>query len=133
MLLQDLSLMETSMYATQSGKRASQIRELCKKPLRIALIGGHTRNARHMIERGREAGWKIELHSGEVGGRGTKELRSQIARADIVIITTQVNSHGGMFLAKDYARRLGRFTTIIRREKFSELENAIIQFRNVCR
>ena len=88
------------------------------------------RNARHLIERGRTAGWKIERHSGDVGGRGTRELRSQIARADIVVITTQVNSHGGMFRAKDYARRLGRFTTVIRREKFAELENAIIRFEN---
>ncbi len=88
------------------------------------------RNVRHLIERGRMAGWKIERHSGEVGGRGTRELRSQIARADIVVITTRVNSHGGMFLAKDYARRFGRFTAVIRREKFAELENAIIRFEN---
>jgi hypothetical protein len=121
------------MHAAQSKIEISgEGRELCRKPLRIVLIGGHTRNARHLIERGRIAGWKIERHSGEVGGRGTQELRSQIARADIVIITTQVNSHGGMFRAKEYARRLGRFTTIIRREKFAELENAIIQFQKQC-
>jgi len=122
---------EIDMHATQSEtKGAGRIRKLCRKPLRIALIGGHMRNARHLIERGRTAGWKIERHSGEVGGRGTKELRSQIRRADIVVITTQVNSHGGMFRAKEYARRLGRFTTVIRREKFAELENAIIRFQN---
>jgi hypothetical protein len=118
------------MHATQSEtKGIGRMQELCIKPLRITLIGGHMRNVRHLIERGRVAGWRIERHSGDVGGRGTRELRSQIARADIVIITTQVNSHGSMFLAKDYARRLGRFTTIIRREKFAELENAIIQFQ----
>jgi hypothetical protein len=51
------------------------------------------------------AGWKIERHSGVVKGRGTKELRAQAERADIVVITTRVNSHGSMFLAKNYARR----------------------------
>jgi len=107
------------------------MRELCRKPPRIVLIGGHTRNVRHLIERGRTAGWEIESHSGEVGGRGTKDLRSQIARADIVIITTQVNSHGGMFRAKYYARRLGRFTRVIRRENFAELENAITRFHRL--
>jgi len=118
------------MHATQSDTtRIGRMQELRMKPLRIALIGGHMRNARHLVERGRTAGWKIERHSGNMGGRGTKELRSQIARADIVIITTQVNSHGSMFLAKEYARRLGRFTAVIRREKFAELENAIIQFQ----
>jgi hypothetical protein len=124
-------LVESAMHATQSETKGARIiRELCRKPLRIVLIGGHMRNARHLIERGRTAGWRIERHSGEVGGRGTKELRSQIARADIVVITTQVNSHGGMFRAKDYARRLGRFTAVIRREKFAELENAIARFQN---
>ena len=101
-----------------------------KKLLRIALIGGHTRNVRHLIERGKTVGWTIEQHSGEMKGRGTRSIESQIARADIVVITTQVNSHGGMFRAKHYARRFGRFTTIIRHENFSEIENAIIQFKN---
>jgi hypothetical protein len=119
------------MHVTQSKtKNTAKILESHRKPLRIVLIGGHTRNARHLIQRGRTVGWKIERHSGEVGGRGTKELRAQIGRADIVVITTQVNSHGSMFLAKDYARRLGRFTTIIRREKFAELEDAIFRFQN---
>jgi hypothetical protein len=119
------------MFGTQSEiKRMDKAAELFGRPLRIALIGGHTRNARQLIQRGWTAGWRIERHSGEVGGRGSKELRAQIGRADLVVITTQVNSHGGMFQAKDYARRLGRFVTVIRRDKFAEIENAIIQFQN---
>jgi hypothetical protein len=122
--------MEVIMQSIQSDtKRIDRMQESCRKPLHIALVGGHMRNARHLVERGRTAGWNVERHSGNVGGRGSKELRSQIARADIVIITTQVNSHGSMFLAKEYARRLGRFIAIIRREKFAELENAITQFQ----
>jgi hypothetical protein len=103
--------------------------EAFERPLRITLIGGHTRNALQLIRRGRMAGWNIERHSGEVGGRGSKELRAQIGLADLVVITTQVNSHGGMFQAKDYARRLGRFVAIIRRDRFAEIENAVIQFQ----
>jgi hypothetical protein len=38
-----------------------------------------------------------------------------------------------MFLAKDYARRLGRFITIIRRGKFAELEEAIVPFQTYSR
>jgi hypothetical protein len=105
--------------------------DACRKLLRIALVGGHTRNARQLIERGRMAGWKIERHSGEVGGRGIKELKAQIGRADVVVITTETNSHGGMFRAKEFARRLGRHTTIIRRDKFAELENAIIRYQSL--
>ena len=126
--------MEKTMYAVQTEtKSTGNIPESFGRQLRIILIGGHTRNVRHLIERGRTAGWNIESHSGEVRGRGTKELRAQIGRADIVVITTRVNSHGGMFLAKDYARRLGRFITVIRRVKFAELEDAIVRFQTYSR
>jgi hypothetical protein len=118
-----------SMNSTESDiKIAGENSGIYERP-KIVLIGGHTRNVRHLVERGRMAGWKMEQHSGVVKGRGTRELRAQVERADIVVITTRVNSHGGMFLAKDYARRFGRFVSIIRREKFAELENAVIRFQ----
>jgi hypothetical protein len=119
------------MQATQSGiKDTGEVRSSNGKPLRIALVGGHTRNVRHLIERAGTVGWEIERHSGEVTGRGAKELRTQIARADMVVITTRVNSHGGMYRAKDYARRYGIFATVIRRESFAEIENAISRFQD---
>jgi hypothetical protein len=65
--------------------------------------------------------------------RGTRELSAQIGRADIVVITARVNSHGGMFLSKDYARRIGRFITILRRAKFAELEDVIVWFQTYSR
>jgi len=119
------------MNSTDSDiKSSNKDPNVLGRPPRIVLIGGHTRNVQRLIERGRMAGWKIERHSGVVKGRGTRELRAQVERADIVVITTRVNSHGSMFLAKDYARRLGRFITVIRREKFAELEDAMIRFQN---
>ena len=125
---------EKAMYAVHSETESmGNIPGPIGRQLWIILIGGHTRNVRHLIERGRTAGWNIESHSGEVRGRGTKELRARIGRADILVITTRVNSHGGMFLAKDYARRLGRFITIIRRGKFAELEEAIVPFQTYSR
>jgi hypothetical protein len=96
--------MEKTMYAVQTETKSTGNKpELFRRQLRIILIGGHARNVRHLIDRGRTAGWNIESHSGEVRGRGTKELRAQIGWADIVVITTRVNSHGGIFLARGYA------------------------------
>ncbi len=118
------------MHSTESDINDSdRVAGQCGNQPRIALIGGHTRSVRHLIERGRMAGWKVEGHSGVVKGRGTKELRALVERADIVVITTQINSHGGMFRAKEYARRFGRFITIVRRENFAEIESAIDQFQ----
>ncbi|MDR1728256.1 MAG: DUF2325 domain-containing protein [Acidobacteriota bacterium] len=99
------------------------------RPLRVVLIGGHERTSKHLIERGETAGWKVETHPGAVGGRGAKVLRSQIGRADIVFVITQLNSHGSMFLAKDCARRLGREMVVIRREKFADIEDAILRYQ----
>jgi len=100
------------------------------KPLRIVVVGGHKRSMQRLVERGRIAGWKIERHSEEIKGRGVEDLRFQIGRSDIVVITARVNSHGSMFLAKEWARRLGRLIIIIRRENFEELEATIARFRN---
>jgi hypothetical protein len=100
-----------------------------KKPLHIVLIGGHERTSRHLVERGATAGWKIETHPGAMGGRGAKVLRDQIGRADFVFVTTNLNSHGSMFLAKDYSRRLGRRMIVLRREKFADIELAVRQYQ----
>jgi len=111
------------------GEVANRSAGYFAKPVRVVLIGGHERTSKHLVERGETAGWKVETHPGAVGGRGAKVLRSQIGRADIVFVITQLNSHGSMFLAKDCARRLGREMVVIRREKFSDIEDAILRYQ----
>ena len=41
------------------------------------------------------AGHAIEFHTGHVGGRGATDLRALIERVDLVVILTEINSHGG--------------------------------------
>ena len=97
------------------------------EPIKIIMIGGHKRSMRRLADRCRIEGWKVENHSGETYGRNGEELRSQIGRSDIVAITTRVNSHGGMFIANDLARRLGRTVVVIRRDNFEDLRAALIR------
>ena len=60
-------LMGTAMNSTESDiKSSDKDLNLLGRPLRIVLVGGHTRNVRHLVERDRMAGWRIERHSGVV-------------------------------------------------------------------
>jgi len=94
---------------------------------RVVIVGGHERSVRRLMQQGPSNGWIIESHTGDIGGRGIEELRAAIGRADIVVISTRINSHGSMFVAKDWARRLGRPAIILRGTGLKELEGAVAQ------
>jgi hypothetical protein len=61
-----------------------------------------------------EAGHKLEVHTGHVGGRGAGDLRALIERVDFGVIVTDINSHGAVIQAKRLAQKLGRGTLVLR-------------------
>jgi hypothetical protein len=83
--------------------------------MKIALVGGLDRREAELTELARRAGHRLEWHSGHVTGRGADALRGIVERCEVVVILTQVNSHGGMYLAKKLARQLGRETLVWRK------------------
>lgn len=83
--------------------------------MRITWIGGLDRNQAQLERMAAEAGHCLEFHTGNTGGRGAAELRAAIERADLVIVLTDVNSHGGVLLAKKLCHKLGRAALMIRR------------------
>jgi hypothetical protein len=96
--------------------------------MRIAWIGGLDRNESQLVSIAAEAGHVLEFHAGHVGGRGSGELRSAIERADLVIVLTDVNSHGAVLLAKKLCRQLGRGALVLRRcgaARFRQLLEAL--------
>lgn len=93
--------------------------------MRIAWIGGLTRSAElYKIEASRR-GHRLEPHDGDVNGkRGSEALRAAIARADLVVALTEVNSHGALGLARRTARELGKPFVLMRKcgtARFREL------------
>jgi Uncharacterized protein conserved in bacteria (DUF2325) len=88
---------------------------------RIALIGGIERSHRALARAVAELGHVLEVHDGEVGGRGVHVIESLVGRSDIVIIAIGINSHGGALIAKDFARRRGRPSFFIRKPSVSSL------------
>ena len=75
--------------------------------MRIAWIGGLERNERELERIAVRGGHGLEFHSGHVGGRGAGDLRAMIERSDLVVILTDVNSHGAVLLAKKMATGTG--------------------------
>jgi hypothetical protein len=71
--------------------------------MRVAFIGGLDRIADALIEAGHGLGVDVEVHTGNVKGRGADALASVVRRADHVIVVTGINSHGGVRLAKQFA------------------------------
>jgi hypothetical protein len=96
--------------------------------MRIALIGGLERAEQHFERLAYEAGHEIVFHDGRVGGRGALVLTSLCERSDLVVVLTDVNSHGGVQLARRVLRERGRVPLLMRRislTKFSTLLEAI--------
>jgi hypothetical protein len=84
--------------------------------MRIALIGGLDRNARELEEVARAGGHELETHTGVIAGSASAgSLRSLVARADLVLVLTDVNSHNAVHLARRVARAHHRPLRIMRR------------------
>jgi Uncharacterized protein conserved in bacteria (DUF2325) len=82
--------------------------------MRIAMIGGLDRNERLLQDLARSHGHHLEFHTGHMRGRGAGELRALVERADLVLLTPDVNSHGAVQLGKRVAREAGRHFVVLR-------------------
>lgn len=76
-------------------------------PRRVLFVGGMDRNEPALLSLGRSLGIEVEVHYGDIHGRGAAALDAMIARAELVVVVTSVNSHGGVNLAKRAARAHG--------------------------
>lgn len=83
--------------------------------MHIGLIGGVERGSHHYEHLAAENGHSVEIHSGHLAGRGVDTLAAIVERADIVVIITDVNSHGGMWTARRLAKARGRRCLLVRR------------------
>ncbi len=100
--------------------------------MKIAWIGGLDRNERALEEIAATAGHRLFFHCGDVRGRGAEELRGLVKRADVVVVVTSVNSHGGVLFAKKFARQAGRPVVITRSGSSSTLEQLLGEMSRVA-
>lgn len=96
--------------------------------MRIALIGGLDRNESEFTEIAARSGHVVDMHTGHMNGRGAETLKSAIARADLVVLVTEVNSHGAVQLARRLCQRAGKSPLIVRKcgaARFGQITEAL--------
>lgn len=93
--------------------------------MKIGWVGGLDRSKALFCEVAQRAGHTLEMHEGRVGGRGSEALEGLVARCDVLVIVTDLNSHGGVLHAKRLARRAGRRSMIVRRGSITALQRIL--------
>lgn len=82
--------------------------------MRITLIGGVERNERAFVKAAKDSGHELDFHGGHMNGHAGDSLARMVERADLVLVTTDVNSHTAVSVARDAARRFGRELILLR-------------------
>lgn len=82
--------------------------------MRIGIVGGVERGFTLYQRLASEAGHEVEFHGGHLRGRGIESLASLVRRADLVVIITEINSHGAVRVARKLARAYGRRQLLLR-------------------
>ena len=91
--------------------------------MRIGIVGGLDRAAGELEEIARARGHQLEVHSGTIAGPASSaSLRALVARADLVIVLTDINSHNGVRMARRQARISRRPVRLLRRLGASQFE-----------
>ncbi len=93
--------------------------------MRIAVVGGMDRSAPHIEAIAREAGHELEHHHGRTAGVGARAIERLVLRADFVLILMDINSHGGVAVAKRAANRAGRASLVMRQCGVSRIAEII--------
>ncbi len=83
--------------------------------MRIGIVGGVERSEVVYREIAERAGHSLTFHSGRIGGRGSDTLATVVRNVDLLIVVTDVNSHGAVHIARRTARRYSVPLTIYRR------------------
>ncbi|MCU1278718.1 MAG: uncharacterized protein JWM53_2264 [bacterium] len=92
--------------------------------MHIGIVGGLDRAEPLLLRIAAAAGHTVEFHNGRTNARGTAQLDALIERSQLVLVLTDINSHGGVQLARRLAARRGRPLVILRRlgaARFAEL------------
>jgi hypothetical protein len=90
--------------------------------MRIGIVGGLDRSAHELGALALAEGHRLETHTGVLcGSASATALRALVARCDLVLIVTDVNSHNAVRLARRLARVQKRPLRIMRRLGPSQL------------
>jgi hypothetical protein len=103
--------------------------------MRIGIVGGLDRSE-PLFERLAEAsGHRALFHHGSTSASGIRDLERLVEHSDLVLILTDVNSHGAVRLARRMLRERGRSPVLLRRcgsARFGALLAALDRHRRLA-
>jgi len=79
------------------------------------VVGGLSRAGDLWTRAGQSLGVELEHHDGRTRGRGAQEIIAVVRRADVVVIITDPNSHGGVAVARRAAISAARPHLLVKR------------------
>ena len=92
--------------------------------LRIGIVGGLGRAEPMLRKLALQSPHTIEFHCGDVGGRGSASLEAVVQRSELLVVITDLNSHGSVQLSRKLAKARGVPRLVIKRlslGRFAEL------------
>ena len=96
--------------------------------MRIGIIGGLDRGHDRYERLAAAYGHELICHEGWMTGPRAGSLERLVESCDVVVIVTDVNSHGAVLAARKAMRRRGRLPLILRKcgiSRFTQLLEAI--------
>ena len=119
--------MLASRYNTRTDSGPSAARRIAggapkgSRSLCIGWIGGLSRASGELERVAREEGHELITHDGNTTRRSMHALRALVARCDLVVVQTDVNSHGAMKVAREAARYYERPLCLVKRASAADL------------
>jgi hypothetical protein len=83
--------------------------------MRVGVIGGTEKNLTRFHEVAHAGGCEVEFHDGRMAGRGSEALDTLLARCDVIVLITRINSHAAVQRAQKFCRKHPRRVLIVRR------------------
>jgi hypothetical protein len=89
--------------------------------MRVGIVGGLDRSEQVYQRAVRALGHEVEHHTGYMRGQASHALAQLVERSDLVVIITDVNSHGAVQTTRRLLRERPRPAVLVRRLGLSRL------------
>jgi len=104
--------------------------------MRVGIVGGIDRAAPHYRSIAESHGHSLECHTGDLAGTGPSTLEALVQKSDLVVIVTDVNSHGAVWHARRLAKRHACALVFVRRLGVSRFRDIVdahdVSLRAAC-
>lgn len=89
--------------------------------MRVGIVGGLDRSEQAYQRAVRALGHEVEHHTGYMRGHASDALERLVERSDLVVIVTEVNSHGAVQTTRRLLRERSRPAVLVRKLGLSRL------------